>query len=324
MSDAGTVEFLSTVPLLAGSDPADLAELARVLRRRTVREGEILWRQGDPAREMVFVVDGTAAALLQLSGDRTVEVWHARAGDTMGEISLLDGHGHTLTARVRDSATVLSLGRAEFAALLARPDPWVFDLRRRLMTRTAALLRSQLDRLAGPPDGARAGAQAEDAARTFAALEPAAAPDSRYVRRMATFHDLDPLALWGYLTSGTYAMCPPGRTLLAEGAPPAACFLTMNGAVEKVLLRDDRRIPVGLAGPGRTFGYEGFIDGLPSPLTAVTRERTLLLVIPPDSFAKLFHGETAVSRVFLDVISRELVAESRQTLRGHARLAASL
>ena len=141
---------------------------------------------------------------------------------------------------------------------------------------------------------------------------------------MATFHDFDSLALWGFLTSGRYARCPAGRTLVAEGAPSTACYLTINGAVEKVLARGDRRIRVGLAGPGKAFGYESLIDGLPSPVTAVTRERALLLVLPRDPFEQLFNGEDAVSRVFLDVILRDLVAALRQALRPHARLAASL
>ncbi len=170
----------------------------------------------------------------------------------------------------------------------------------------------------------RRAARAEDAARTFAELSYCGAPDSKYVRRMATFHDFDALALWGFLTSGRYAECPAGRTLLAEGAPSTACYLTMNGAVEKVLLRGDRRIRIGLAGPGKTFGYESLIDGGPSPFTAITRERSLLLVLPHGPFEQLFNGEDAVSRVFLDVIQRELVATLRQTLRQHARLAASV
>ena len=45
---------------------------------------------------------------------------------------------------------------------------------------------------------------------------------------------------------------------------------------------------------------------------------------PRDRFTTLFHGEDAVSRVILDVIQRELVATLRQTLRPHARLAASI
>jgi CRP-like cAMP-binding protein len=91
-----------------------------------------------------------------------------------------------------------------------------------------------------------------------------------------------------------------------------------------VLVRGDRRIRVGLAGPGTAFGYESLIDGDPSPVTAITRERSLLLVIEREAFEALFHGEEAGSRVFLDVILGDLVATLRQTLRPQARLAASL
>src|SRR5207247_5775306 len=103
-----------------------------------------------------------------------------------------------------------------------------------------------------------------------------------------------------------------------------ACYLTINGAVEKVLVRGDRRIRVGLAGPGKAFGYESLVDGRPSPVTAITRERALLLVLPRDPFEQLFNGKDAVSRAFLDVIQRDLVATLPQPVRPHARPAASV
>lgn len=324
MSDRETVDFLATVPLLEGRDEADLSALARVVRRRTVQAGETLWRQGEEARELLFIVDGTVSASLRLPGDRAVEVWRAGRGETVGEIALLDGKGHTMSVGVTETATMLSLGRLEFAALLARQDASAFTLQRGLASLFTSRHRNQLRDLAASLGGEADGPRAEDAARTFAELRYCGPPDSKYVRRMATFHDFDSLALWGFLTSGKYAECPAGRTLLAEGAPSTACYLTINGAVERVLLRGDRRIRVGLAGPGRTFGYEGLIDGSPSPVTAFTRERALLLVLPREPFEQLFNGEDAVSRVFLDVIQRELVAALRQSLRQHARLAASV
>jgi CRP-like cAMP-binding protein len=79
-----------------------------------------------------------------------------------------------------------------------------------------------------------------------------------------------------------------------------------------------------LAGPGKAFGYEGLIDGGPSPVTAVARERALLLVVPRDRFMKLFHGEDAVSRVFLYAIQKDQVITLRETLRPFTRLAASV
>jgi CRP/FNR family transcriptional regulator, cyclic AMP receptor protein len=324
MSDRATVDFLATVPLLEGREEADLAELARVLRRRTVEEGELLMRQGDDARELMFIVDGAVSASLHVAGDRTVEIGRAGPREVLGEIGLLDGGGHTMSVRVTETATVLALGRMDFAALLARQDPPTFELKRRLASLFTARHRNQLRRLAVSLGGEAVGPPGEDAARAFSELEYCGPPDSKYVRRMATFHDFDSLALWGFLTSGSYARCRPGRTLLAEGAPSTACYLTINGAVEKVLVRGDRRIRVGLAGPGKPFGYESLIDGGAAPVTAVTRERALLLVLPRDPFEKLFNGEDAVSRVFLDVIQRDLVATLRQTLRPQARLAASV
>jgi len=272
----------------------------------------------------VFIVDGAVSASLHVPGDRTVEIVRAGPGEIVGEIALLDGEGHTMSARATETATVLTLGRVDFAALLARQDASTFRLKRRLASLLTARLRNQLQHLAVSLGSEPAGPPAEDAARAFAELEYCGAPDSKYVRRMANFHEFDSLALWGFLTSGSYARCPPGRTLLAEGAPSTACYLTINGAVEKVLVRGDRRIRVGLAGPGKAFGYESLVDGRPSPVTAITRERALLLVLPRDPFEQLFNGEDAVSRVFLDVIQRDLVATLRQTLRPHARLAASV
>jgi CRP/FNR family transcriptional regulator, cyclic AMP receptor protein len=320
MSDRKTVAFLANVPLLEGRDEADLVELARVMRRRTVRAGEMLWRQGDDARETVLIVDGSVSASLRLPGDRTVEIGRAGPGEIVGEIGLLDGRGHSMSVRVTETATVLALNRLDFAALLAGQQPSVFALRRRLASLFTARLRVQLRHIAGSLGGEMTGPSADDAAN----LEPCRPPDSRYMRRITTFHDLDPLALWGFLTSGTYVRCPPGQTLLAEGAPSTAYYLTINGAVEKVLIRGTRRIRVGLAGPGKAFGYEGLIDGLPSPITAIARERALLLVVPRDLFGRLFNGEDAVSRGFLDVVQKELIATLRETLRPCARLAASV
>jgi hypothetical protein len=49
------------------------------------------------------------------------------------------------------------------------------------------------------------------------------------------------------------------------------------------------------------------IDGLPSALTAATRERSLLLVVPADTFEEYFHGRTSVSRAFFGGIQRDLM-----------------
>lgn len=315
MPDAEAAGFLATVALFAGRGEADLAELARLTRRRALKEGEVLWRQGDEAREMAFVVDGALTASLRLAGGELVDIGWSGPGEMVGELALLDGGPRTVGVRAAEPTTVLALSRPDLAGLLARQHPGAFGLRRGLIRHSAARLRGQLEGLAGPPDG-------DPPAVVDAELEYCKPPDSRYLRRMATFHDFDPLAVWGFLTSGRYARCAPGRTLVAEGTPPSACYLTVNGAVEKVMVRAGRRVRVGLAGPGRLFGYEGLIDGLPSPVTAIARERALLLELPPDPFGRLFGAEDGIARVFLDVIQRDIMVSLRQTLPALARRAA--
>jgi CRP-like cAMP-binding protein len=315
-----TVAFLAAVPLFEGIPEPELAELAQILRRRELPAGEVLWHEGDESLAMLLIVDGRVSVSLRLPGERTVEVASMGPGEVLGEIPLLDGGRHSATARVVEPASLLSLSRADFAALVSRSSPTAFALKRRIAGVACSRLRRQLAGLAaslGGPDAVEPQAPTAD-------LEFCGPPDSGYVRRLATFRAFDSLALWGLLTAGRFARCPAGRTLVPEGAASTACYVTMNGAVEKVIVRGGRRIRVGLAGPGQAFGYESLIDGGTSPVTAATRERTLLLVVPQDAFERLFHGETAGSREFLDVIHRDLMAALRQALRPHARLAASV
>src|SRR6266480_5706229 len=123
---------------------------------------------------------------------------------------LATGGPHTMSVRVTERATVLALGRRDFAALLARPHPWAFSLKRRLATLVTARLRNQLCHLAGSLGDETAGTPVDDVARAFAQLEYCKPPNSRYIQRMATFNEFEPVALWGFLTAGA-----PAR--------PAAC-----------------------------------------------------------------------------------------------------
>ena len=315
----GVAAPLSAFDLLAGVPREELAALVRMMRRREIRAGQVIWRQGDDAGELVFVVEGRVAISLELPGGATVGVSSVGPSEVMGELGVIDGGPRAVTAIAVEPTTLLMLARADFTALVSRRDPAAFAIKRRIAGMGCARLRGQYAKLAE----SLGGGAAPDAAAE-AELEFRGPPDSRYVRRLATFRAFEPLALWGFLTAGRYALCPPGRTLVAEGTASPACYLTINGAVEKVIVRGGRRIRVGLAGPGLAFGYESMIDGGPSPVTAITRERTLVLALPTAAFERLFHGEQPESHVFLDVIQRDLVGSLRQALRPHARLAVSL
>jgi CRP-like cAMP-binding protein len=322
--EATQADFLASVPLFEGIAEPDLAELGHLLRRREFAAGEVLWREGDPSAGMVLIVDGQVALSLSLPGERTVEFRRVGKAELLGEVPLIDGGTHSATAQAIEPTTVLFLRSGDFAGLVSRQHTTAFAIKRRIAVVACQRLRTQLARLAASLGDTGDGDSSADAKPLIEELEFCGAPDSRYVSRLAAFRGFDSLALWGFLTAGRYARCPAGRTLVPEGTTSAACFLTINGAVEKVIIRGGRRIRVGLAGPGQAFGYENLIDGQPAPTTATTRERTLLLVLPKEAFNRLFYGETAGSHVFIDVINRDVVASLRQAVRPQARLASSI
>src|SRR6187401_3878455 len=103
MSDRSTVDFLATIPLFEGRDETDLVDLARVLRRRSLQEGDLLWRQGDEPRELVFIVEGGLSASLHVPGDRVVEIGRAGPREMVGEIALLDGGEHTMSVSAKET-----------------------------------------------------------------------------------------------------------------------------------------------------------------------------------------------------------------------------
>src|SRR3982751_6471653 len=119
-------------------------------------------------------------------------------------MGLLNGGEHTMSVRVTSTATVLALRRRDFAALLARRDPSAFRLKRRLASQLTARLRNQLGELAATIGGALPGRHDDDTARAAIDFEFRGPPDSKYLSRIATFHEFDPVALWSFLTSGSY------------------------------------------------------------------------------------------------------------------------
>ncbi len=98
--------------------------------------------------------------------------------------------------------------------------------------------------------------------------------------------------------------------------------MTLNGAVEEVIRRREESVRVRLCGPGQAFGYVGLIDGEASSLSVVTRERSLLLVVPAGRFETLFNGGTISSYAYFNAIERDLMTALRQAQAPHALLAA--
>jgi CRP/FNR family cyclic AMP-dependent transcriptional regulator len=313
---ATTVAFLQQVPLFAELTADELHELVAVMQPIELAPGQLLWRQGQAADALHLISGGTIGIYLRQPGGTEVQLTTLGPGEVIGELPLIDGGTRSATARAVDRARLLSLSRADFAALTLRRSPTALALRRRICAVACARLRDRYQQLADSLDPGLPSSAAEPPA---AAELTQSAPPEDYLSSLAFFRDFAADQLRSLVEGSQLFMVPRRRVLEREGDAPRGCYVTLNGAVEMTIERGRHRIPIGLAGPGRAFSYVGLIDGKTAPVTVRTRELSLLLRIAPEPFAGYFHGATAESHALFTAIERDLMGALRRNDLGFVR-----
>ena len=113
--------LLQGVPLFAGLAAGDLLSIALGASVREFSPGEALVRQGDPGDEVLVIVAGRAQVVVSAERDgietQATLGWLAD-GETVGELSLLDGQPRSATCLAATPVTCLCINRDEFLAAL--------------------------------------------------------------------------------------------------------------------------------------------------------------------------------------------------------------
>jgi CRP/FNR family cyclic AMP-dependent transcriptional regulator len=113
------VAALARCPLFAGLGEEGLVGLAREMRTRRFRRGEVLFHQGDPGDALFVVTAGAVKiSLPSEEGDEAI-IATVNAGEFFGELALLDGAPRSATATALEATETLALARARFRDLIA-------------------------------------------------------------------------------------------------------------------------------------------------------------------------------------------------------------
>jgi CRP/FNR family transcriptional regulator, cyclic AMP receptor protein len=128
---------LRTSVLFERAQESSLADVARHLRRRRFRRGEVIFHQGDPGDALHLVSSGAVKIVLpSAEGDEAI-IATLGSGDFFGELALLDGAPRSATAVAQEACETWTLARDLFHDLLER-DP---SLRASLLAGLARELR---------------------------------------------------------------------------------------------------------------------------------------------------------------------------------------
>src|SRR5947209_3831402 len=111
---------LSRVPLFAGLDADERAELAGLLTAHQAGPSKPVFWLGEAGTDFFIVQHGEVAISLPGDDGREITLGVLGPGQFFGELSLLDAGPRTATARALGPATLLSLGQADFHAFLRR------------------------------------------------------------------------------------------------------------------------------------------------------------------------------------------------------------
>ncbi|WIW44162.1 cyclic nucleotide-gated ion channel [Bradyrhizobium sp. 62B] len=106
--------MLARVPLFSHLSAAEIADIMRLLRARTIEQGEILVRRGDAASSMYFITAGEVEIALPSQHVLLAD------GTFFGEIALLHKTKRSGTVTATRKTRLLVLDAQDFHALIAR------------------------------------------------------------------------------------------------------------------------------------------------------------------------------------------------------------
>lgn len=139
-----TAAALTRARIFAGLEPSIIERLARELRRRRFRRGEVIFHAGDPGDALFLIVSGAVKISLPTEDGGEVILATLRPGETFGELALLDGAPRSASAAAMAPTEVLVLARARFEELLEG----VPAMRRALLRTLAAEIRRLTEQVA--------------------------------------------------------------------------------------------------------------------------------------------------------------------------------
>jgi signal transduction histidine kinase len=122
--------------------PAGREKLMGHLIYQDLAAGEYLFHEGDPAEGICLVLEGQVE-IVRAAGEREEILSCSEAGDFLGEVAVLDGHGRSTDARARGSASVAWIPTIDLLDVLVT-EPVTLTLH--LFQRVLALLRRTNDR----------------------------------------------------------------------------------------------------------------------------------------------------------------------------------
>lgn len=134
VSIATTREFLEKLPLFSGLSAHDMDLLVKMAEPSTIKAGQPLMREGEPGDALYVIIDGEFE-VTKRSGKGSVLLGVRKAGDVLGEMSLIEQVPRSATVRAIRDSQVLGISQNGFHQLISNNPSAVNSILRTFITR---------------------------------------------------------------------------------------------------------------------------------------------------------------------------------------------
>jgi len=125
------IRALSKIKILQLLPAEEVVQLIPHVKTRKFHAGETVFRQGDIASELYFIVKGSVQVIRETAADAKL-IAELIEGDTFGEIAIISDMPRTATIRSITDTTVCTIHKAEFEQLI-KQSPTLRDASSRLV-----------------------------------------------------------------------------------------------------------------------------------------------------------------------------------------------
>lgn len=309
----------------------DASAVTRVLQRRHVATMSVLFRQGDLADAVFFVVSGRIGVDVRLPGGRISRLAKLGPGTVVGEFGLMSPtHRRTGTVVALEPSEMLVMQRRDLEALCRHCNPASLTILQRLMTQACTSiydLNEERSALARAPKATVPG-------RSAVPRAGADFPVERHLRILPfregfADEELDLLVS----LSRPWTCDAGGAALYRAGESGGAIWLVVRGSAELSVETPHGPRRMAVVGPGQAFVDPGAFACRAERVIAVGREGATLIELTPEAAAGLYDPKQQISYPFcwsltrclmerLVVDTRAVAHEWRVAARGKEKLLA--
>ena len=112
------VSLLQQIPLFEAFRLSERQRLAALLRKHTIKKGEVLFRKGDEGNAFYIIIKGRIKIVLTSNQEDEITLAVFHEGDFFGEMALLDGLPRSADAVAVEMTQLYVLNRSDFVSFL--------------------------------------------------------------------------------------------------------------------------------------------------------------------------------------------------------------